>query len=142
MGKGVLLQRTYTNRELKQRRRQRQRKRQPKIYLYFICATLRLLQLAQLLQKYYLGNKLVRVAYKLRKKMKNSPSCVHVLHKNLSHRHTWRFYTPITANLIASENRKRFSAPITADTLGNFFTDRGDVAVLKSYVIKSPNLMG
>ena len=32
---------THNNiRELKQRRRQRQRKRHPKIYLYFICATL------------------------------------------------------------------------------------------------------
>ena len=36
------------NRELKQRRRKRQRKRHPKIYLYLICATSRLLQLAQL----------------------------------------------------------------------------------------------
>ena len=41
------------NRELKQQRRQRQRKRHPKIYpLYFICATLRLFQLVQLLQKW------------------------------------------------------------------------------------------
>ena len=40
------------NREPKQRRRQRQRKRHLKIYLYFICATLRLFQLAQLLQKW------------------------------------------------------------------------------------------
>ena len=39
-------------RELKQRRRQRQRKRHPKICLYFICATSRLFQLAQLLQKW------------------------------------------------------------------------------------------
>ena len=36
-------------RKLKQRRRQRQRKRHLKIYLYFICATSRLFQLAQLL---------------------------------------------------------------------------------------------
>ena len=39
----------------------------------------------------------------------------------LSRRHTWRFYTPIAANLIASENRKRFSPPIDADTPGDFF---------------------
>ena len=39
-------------RELEQRRRQRKRKRHPKIYLYFICATSRLFQLAQLLQKW------------------------------------------------------------------------------------------
>ena len=39
----------------------------------------------------------------------------------LSQRHTWRFYTPIAANLIASENRKRFSPPIDADTPGDFF---------------------
>ena len=32
----------------------------------------------------YPGTKLVGVAYKLRKKMKNSPSCVHVLHKALN----------------------------------------------------------
>ena len=32
----------------------------------------------------YLGTKLVGVAYKLKKKMKNSPSCVHVLHKTLN----------------------------------------------------------
>ena len=39
------------NRELKKRRRERQRKRHLKVQLYFICATLRLFQLAQLLQK-------------------------------------------------------------------------------------------
>ena len=39
----------------------------------------------------------------------------------LSRRHTLRFYTPIAANLIASENRKRFSPPIGAVTLGDFF---------------------
>ena len=39
----------------------------------------------------------------------------------LSQRHTWRFYTPIAANLIASENRKRFSPPVDADTPGEFF---------------------
>ena len=43
---------SYVNRELKQRRRRRQRKRHLKIYLYFICATSRLFQLAQLLQKW------------------------------------------------------------------------------------------
>ena len=47
---------TNNIRELKQRRRQRQRQRQRKrhlkIYLYFTCATLRLLQLVQLLQKW------------------------------------------------------------------------------------------
>ena len=32
----------------------------------------------------YTGNKLVGVAFKLRKRMKNSPSCVHVLHKTLN----------------------------------------------------------
>ena len=32
----------------------------------------------------YSGTKLVGVAYKLRKKMKNSPSCVHVLYKTLN----------------------------------------------------------
>ena len=32
----------------------------------------------------YPGTKLVGVAYKLRKKMKNSPSCVHVLQKTLN----------------------------------------------------------
>ena len=40
---------------------------------------------------------------------------------SLSQRHTWRFYTLIAANLIASENRKRFSPPIDADTPGDFF---------------------
>ena len=39
----------------------------------------------------------------------------------LSQRNTWRFYTPIAANLIASENRLRFSPPIDADTPGDFF---------------------
>ena len=45
---------TNNIRELKQRRRQRQRqrKRHLKIYLHFTCATLRLLQLVQLLQKW------------------------------------------------------------------------------------------
>ena len=32
----------------------------------------------------YPGNKLVGAAYKLRKEMKNSPSCVHVLHKTFN----------------------------------------------------------
>ena len=32
----------------------------------------------------YPGNNLVGVAYKLKKRMKNSPSCVHVLHKTLN----------------------------------------------------------
>ena len=32
----------------------------------------------------YPGTKLVGVASKLKKKMKNSPSCVHVLHKTLN----------------------------------------------------------
>ena len=43
--------RDHMETSLKQRRRQRQRKRHLKIYLYFICATSRLFQLAQLLQK-------------------------------------------------------------------------------------------
>ena len=34
---------------------------------------------------------------------------------------TRRFHTLIAANLITSENRKRFSPPIDADTLGDFF---------------------
>ena len=34
--------------------------------------------------EHYPGTKLVGVAFKLRKKMKNSPSCVHVLHKTLN----------------------------------------------------------
>ena len=42
------------------------------------------------------------------------------------------------ANLIASENRKG----LMRTHLAIFFSDRGDVAVLKPYVIKSPNLMG
>ena len=65
-------------RELKQRRRQRQRqrKRHLKIYLYFICATSTFMKMAN----YPAGT----VAYKLRRKMKNLPSCVHVLHKTLN----------------------------------------------------------
>ena len=35
-------------------------------------------------QRNYPGTKSEGVAYKLRKKMKNSPSCVHVLHKTLN----------------------------------------------------------
>ena len=51
--------------------------------------------------------------------------------------------TPIAANLIDSENHFRFSPPINADTLGDFFfAHRGDVAVSKSHDIKLPNLMG
>ena len=68
--------------------------------------------------------------------------------KAFSLRHTRRFYSPIAANLIDSKNR---SPPINADTLGDFFADRGDVAlqpssqapsksVLKTRVINSPNL--
>ena len=42
-------------------------------------------------------------------------------HFYLSQRHSWRFYTPIAANLIARENRLRFSLAIDADTPGDFF---------------------
>ena len=47
---------------------------------------------------------------------------------NLSQRHTWRFYTPIAANLIASDFRWR----LMRTHLAIFFVDRGDVAVLKT----------
>ena len=56
----------------------------------------------------------------------------------LSRRHTWRFYTLIAENLIASENRLR----LMRTYLAIFFADRHDVAVLKTHVIKSPDLMG
>ena len=46
--------------------------------------------------------------------------------------------TPIRANLIASDFRHR----LMRTHLAIFFADRGDVAVLKTHVIKSPNLMG
>ena len=55
----------------------------------------------------------------------------------LSQRHTWRFYTPIAANLIASDFRHR----LMRTHLAIFFANRGDVAVLKTHVIKSPNLI-
>ena len=71
------VQQRRNNRELKQRRRQR--KRHPKNFM-------RLFKLAQLLQKManYQGTQLVGVSYMLRKKMKNSLACVHVLHKTLN----------------------------------------------------------
>ena len=47
---------------------------------------------------------------------------------SLSRRHTWRFYTPIAANLIASDFRHR----LMRTQLAIFFADRGDVAVLKT----------
>ena len=84
------------NREVKQRQRRRKRKRHLKIYLYFTCATSQKFQLAQLLKKSvanYPGTKLVGVAYKLRKKIKNSPSCVHILHKTLKCGHVVVFQT-------------------------------------------------
>ena len=61
----------------------------PVIFLqsrFWYIATSRLFQLAQFYSKLanYPGNKLVGVAYKLRKKMKNSPLCVHVLHRTLN----------------------------------------------------------
>ena len=40
---------------------------------------------------------------------------------SLSQRHTWRFYAPIAANLIAGENRKQFSPPLEADRPGDLF---------------------
>ena len=72
--------------EFEQRRRQRQRKRHPKIYLYFICVTSRCTSTRSTFAKManFPGTKLVGVAYKLRKKMKNSLSSVHVLHKSLN----------------------------------------------------------
>ena len=53
----------------------------------------------------------------------------------LSQRHIRRFYTAIAATLIASHQ-------LMQTHLAIFFADRGDVAVLKSHVIKLPNLMG
>ena len=46
-------------------------------------ASSRLFQLIQLVQEQrtYPGTKLVGEAFELRKRMKNSPSCAHVLHK-------------------------------------------------------------
>ena len=49
-----------------------------------------------------------------------------------------RLYTPIASNLIASDFFHRLMRTLPAI----FFADRGDVAVLKNHVIKSPNLMG
>ena len=51
-------------------------------------------------------------------------------------RHTWRFYTH------GEFDRQRKSQAIDADTPGDFFADRGDMAVLKTRMIKPPNLMG
>ena len=50
---------------------------------------------------------------------------LHLQVVTLSRRHTWRFYSPIAANLIASDFRHRPDA----DTLGDFFANRGDVAL-------------
>ena len=46
---------------------------------------------------------------------------LYVFQSSLSQQHTWRFYMPISANLIVSENCKRFSPLIDADTLADFF---------------------
>ena len=61
-------------RELKQRRRQRQRNRHLKIYLYFILCYFAIISTRSTFTKManYPGTKLVGVAYKLRKKMKNA----------------------------------------------------------------------
>ena len=48
----------------------------------------------------YPGTKLVGVAYKLRKKMKNSPSCVHVLHKT--------FYVVISRCCFAEDGKEMY----------------------------------
>ena len=73
------------------------------------------------------GHRSRRSAYKIAR-------CV----AGLSQRHTWRFYTPISANLIACDFRWR----LMWTHLAIFFADCGDMAVLKTHVIKSPNLMG
>ena len=75
------------SRELKQRRRQRQR--QPKRHLKMSLFHLRYLTIISTHSTFtkmanYPGTKLVGVAYKLRNKIKNSPSCVHVLHITLN----------------------------------------------------------
>ena len=80
-------------RELKQRRRQRQRKTSPEnISLFHLCY-FAIISTRSTLTKManYPGTKLVRVAYKLRKKMKNLSSCVHVLHKTLM----WSFHVVV-----------------------------------------------
>ena len=77
--------------KLEQRRRQRQRrqrKRHLKICIpFYTCATSpwvkRTLSTGTRTTNYP-GTKLVGVAFKLRKRMKNSPSCAHVLHKTLN----------------------------------------------------------
>ena len=55
--------------------------------------------------------------------------------------HTWRF-SPIAANLIASENRQRFSLAIDADTPGDFFRRSRRCGSFENSCDKSPNLMG
>ena len=74
------------NRQLKQQRQQRQQKHHLKIYLCFICATSRLFQLAQLLQNWQAIQELNGLEWHTseERKMKNSPSCVHVLHKTVN----------------------------------------------------------
>ena len=72
------------SRELKERQRRHQRKRHLKIKLHFICATSRLFRPLQQKIANYPGTKLVRVTFELTKRMKNSPSGVHVLHTTLN----------------------------------------------------------
>ena len=74
----------------------------------------------------------------------------------LSRRHTWRFDSPIAANLIASENRTRFSPPTGCGHTWRFFSPIAAMwhfnhvprlqvpllsSILKNHVIKSPNLI-
>ena len=74
------------NRELKQRRRQWQRKRHLETLSLFHLCYFAIISTRSIFTKTtnFPGTKLVGVAYKLRKKMKNLPSCVHVLHKTLN----------------------------------------------------------
>ena len=69
-------------------------------------------------------------------------SIAHLLYSSiLSRRHTWRFYKPIAANLIAGESRKRFSPQIAADALGDFSAgdDVGLQPWLKFHRVKFKN---
>ena len=67
------------NREVKQRRRRRRRERS-------VCADVAMISTHPTCTKTanFPGIKLARAAFELRKRLKNSPSCAHVLHRTLN----------------------------------------------------------
>ena len=72
----------------------------------------------------YPGTNLVGVAYKLRKKMKNSPPCVHILHKSLNVVISCCCFAEDEKEMYQNVKRTCRAIVFALRSYGNYFCDR------------------